>query len=471
MTNAVESPCAGPSFSGRWPRLADIHLFDTEDGPHLLLVDGSQLFKIDEDLARGLAAAAAAGGATVRAVLAEHGLGRKRFIGDEPLADPPLRALSLAVAERCNLGCTYCYAEGGSFGGAARAMPWEVAQASVQRLFAQAKPGERVTLAFLGGEPLTNRAVIRRATALAAAIAGERGIPIGFSITTNGTLLQPDDAEFFERYGFAVTVSLDGIGAVHDRLRPTKGGRGSYEKVIANVRPLLARQHRMQVSARVTVTPANLGLRAALDHFIALGFHSVGFSPMLSAPTRRGEMQAPDLAVLLEEMTACGHEFERRVLAGEVYPFANMLTALEEIHRGTHRPYPCGAGAGYFGVSASGGLFACHRFVEDEAGAMGHVKAGVDRERQRRWLAQRMVDRQDPCRSCWARYLCGGGCHYEVIHRGRPACDYIRGWLDHALGAYVRLSAQRPDLLSGNARAKRGLAGAQVAADGSSIGP
>jgi uncharacterized protein len=471
MTDTFASPSAGAPPSGQWSHAADIHLFETEDGPHLLLVDGSRLFKIDEDLSGRLAAAAADGRETVRAVLTQHGLGRNRFIGDEPLADPPLRALSLAVAERCNLGCTYCYAEGGSFGGAARNMPWEVAEASVRRLFAQVGRGERVTLAFLGGEPLTNRSVIRRATELAVAIAGEGGIPIGFSITTNGTLLTPDDAEFFERYGFAVTVSLDGIGAVHDRLRPTKGGRGTYDKVIANVQPLLARQRRMQVSARVTVTPANLGLRATLDHFIALGFHTVGFSPMLSAPTRRGEMQAPDLDVLLEEMIACGREFERRTLAGESYPFANMLTALEEIHRGTHRPYPCGAGAGYFGVSASGGLFACHRFVEDEAGSMGHVSEGVDRERQRRWLAQRMVDRQEPCRSCWARYLCGGGCHYEVIHRGRPACDYIRGWLDYALGAYVRLSAQRPDLLARAAPGGLRPVGAPVTADNNSSVP
>jgi uncharacterized protein len=470
MTDAFASPSASASPSGRWPRAADIHLFDTEDGPHLLLVDGSQLFKIDEDLGRRLAAAATDGRETVRAVLTQHRLGRNRFIGDEPLADPPLRALSLAVAERCNLGCTY-RAEGGSFGGAARNMPWEVAEASVRRLFAQVERGERVTLAFLGGEPLTNRPVIRHATELAVAIAGGRGVPIGFSITTNGTLLTPDDAEFFERYGFAVTVSLDGVGAVHDRLRPTKGGRATYDKVIANVRPLLARQRRMQVSARVTVTPANLGLRATLDHFIALGFHTVGFSPMLSAPTRRGEMQAPDLDVLLEEMIACGREFERRTLAGETYPFANMLTALEEIHRGTHRPYPCGAGAGYFGVSASGGLFACHRFVEDDAGAMGHVSEGVDRERQRRWLAQRMVDRQEPCRSCWARYLCGGGCHYEVIHRGRPACDYIRGWLDYALGAYVRLSAQRPDLPARTVAGAARSVGAPVAADNNSSVP
>ena len=38
---------------------------------------------------------------------------------------------------------------------------------------------------------------------------------------------------------------------------------------------------------------------------------------MLSAPTGRDEMQAPDLQVLLDKMIACGREFERTVAAGE----------------------------------------------------------------------------------------------------------------------------------------------------------
>jgi hypothetical protein len=67
------------------------------------------------------------------------------------------------------------------------------------------------------------------------------------------------------------------------------------------------------------------------------------------------------------------------------------------------------------------------------------------RDRQRNWLGSRMVDRQEPCRNCWARCFCGGG-HDKVVHRGRPACDYIHGWLDYALGAYVRLSLLRPDM-------------------------
>jgi len=449
MIDALDITCkASPSFEGRSIPHKDFYLFHTTDGPQLLIVNGSRLFKISDDFADALTMATKQSQDTTHDLLKEHGLEIQNDLGDEPVTDPPLRALSLTVAGHCNLGCVYCYAEGGSFGGSSRQMPWETAEASVHQLFAQASCGERLNLAFLGGEPLINRAVIRRATELAARMGRERGVKVGFSITTNGTVLTPEDGEFFERYGFAVTVSIDGVGEIHDRLRPTKGGRGSYHRVIANVRPLLARQRRMQVSARVTVTPANLDLRETLDHFIKLGFHSVGFSPMLSAPTRRGEMQLPDLHVLLDNMIACGREFERRIAANESYPFANMMTALEEIHRGTHRPYPCGAGAGYFGVSASGGLFACHRFVDDQARSMGDVSAGVDRERQRAWLEKRHVERQEPCRSCWARYLCGGGCHYEVIHRGRPACDYIRGWLDYALGAYVRLSTLRPELFS-----------------------
>jgi uncharacterized protein len=143
-------------------------------------------------------------------------------------------------------------------------------------------------------------------------------------------------------------------------------------------------------------------------------------------------------------MIACGCEFVAHTIAGEPFPFENIESALQEIHRGTHRPYPCGAGAGYFGVSAAGGLFACHRFVDDAAGAMGNVRSGVDRPAQQIWLTSRAVDRQQPCASCWARYLCGGGCHHEVIHRGRPACDYIRGWLDFCLGAYVEIQERAP---------------------------
>ncbi|MGH3935767.1 MAG: SPASM domain-containing protein [Pseudonocardiaceae bacterium] len=428
------------------PRSAQAHLIDSGDGLHLLVPNGNRLYDIDAAIYAQLDDARRGGDEdALRELLQRLGVDAPRYVDDEPPQQPPVRALSLAVAQKCNLGCTYCYAQGGSFGGPDTSMALDTALASVDLLFGQVAPGERVNLSFLGGEPLMNRQVIHAATDRARAIAADRGVDVTFSITTNGTQLTAADGDFFEEHGFAVTVSLDGTGAVHDLLRPFRGGRGSFDQVIERVTPLLQRQRRMQVSARVTVTPANLELKETLDTFVALGFHSVGFSPLLRSPTGSHELGGAELAVMLDGMVSCGAEFERRVVAGQRYPFANAVNAMREIHRGTHRPYPCGAGAGYLGVSASGELAACHRFVGDDGAALGDIVDGVDRARQARWLRERHVHRQEPCQSCWARYLCGGGCHHEVIARGRPACDYIRGWLHWCLGAYARLAQRRPD--------------------------
>ncbi|HME85929.1 MAG TPA: radical SAM protein [Roseiarcus sp.] len=425
------------------PRAPQAHLIESSLGLHLFVVDGSRLFDTEAELFRRCGAAMARGDSDeIEDLLQQAGVDGPPMIDDTPLPPPKIRALSLAIAQKCNLGCAYCYAQQGEFGAPAKNMSLADALSAVELLVGEAEPGERLNLAFLGGEPLVNRPTLRAAARRARELAETRGATVNYSITTNGTLLTEDDARFFEEFGFAVTISLDGPREVHDALRPYKGGAGSFDAIMRRAAPLLRLQHKMQVSARVTVTPTNLSLRRTLDTFVAAGFHSVGFSPMLSSPAGQGELQSGDLELMLGEMIDCGREYERRSRLGERYPFANMVNAMREIHRGTHRPYPCGAGAGYLGVSADGELSACHRFVGDEDGAMGSLAEGVDRTRQAQWLTERHVHRQEPCRSCWARYLCGGGCHHEVLRRGRPACDYIRGWLHYCLEAYLRLSPQ-----------------------------
>ena len=427
------------------PHNPNFHLFESS-GSNIFIPDGSRIYKIDKKIQKLLQNLALKNNTdAIDELLKKYGLQSLGLINDAPPTDPPLTSISLAIAQKCNLGCNYCYAQEGGFGGKEKNMPLEKAIAAVDLLFRENTLANKMNIAFLGGEPLVNRPALRETTLYAYEKAMANGTEVNFSITTNGTLLTKEDANFFEEYGFAVTVSLDGIGETHDQLRPFKSGKGSYERIIRNVEPLLSLQKKMQVSARVTVTPKNLNLRDTLDELIRLGFHSVGFSPMLSSPTGKGEMDTISLESLLGSMIDCGLEFERKVIDGERYPFSNMSTALKEIHKGTHRPYACGAGAGYLGVSANGELAACHRFVENPKGYFGNIEGGIDRVIQRKWLTERHVHRQEPCNSCWARYLCGGGCHHEVIHKGRPACDYIRGWLHFVLQSYTRILEQRPD--------------------------
>lgn len=426
------------------PRHSDVHLLDGGEHSQLFVVGGSRIFDVDGQTLRELQAAVGDQGEhAVSSLLAGLGLQPWEPIGELP-TDVPVRALSLAVAQKCNLGCTYCYAQKGEFGGAPKDMPLATAIKAVDLLLAQASRGDKINIAFMGGEPLRNRDVLRGATEYAARAGSQRGISVGFSVTTNGTLVSEDDGDFFEEHGFSVTISVDGPRPVHDRLRPFKNGVGSYDVIMKRARPLLSRQRRMQVSARVTVTPFNASLPKTLDLLVAEGFHSVGFSPLLHSPDGSGEMGQADLQMLLEEMIACGLVFEQHTLRGHRYPFLNMINALRELDKGTHRPYPCGAGAGYLGVSADGDLAACHRFVGAQVGRMGSVEGGVDGARRQIWLRERHVEQQSPCKSCWARYLCGGGCHHEVLARGRSACDFIRGWLHYTIQAHGRLNRLVP---------------------------
>lgn len=428
------------------PRCPDAHLFDDGAEPALLNVEHGRIYPLEPHVARALdLCMAARDSERLRLMMTGLGFGGAAHPVEPPPDAVAVRTFSLAVAQKCNLGCTYCYAQQGSFGGDAKNMPPQVARAAIDRLLAGAAAGQKIDLVFLGGEPLANRETLRMAVEYATARAAAAGIGVGFSLTTNATLLTAGDIDFFERYRFSVTVSIDGIGPTHDRLRPFRSGRGSFERVAQRIRPLIARKERgIRVTARVTVTPDNLCLAETLLGLADFGFDRIQFSPMLSSPSGRGAMDRGALGLMLAQMIDCGHKFEEQLSSGRLLPFANVISTLRTIHGGDREAYPCGAGGSYMGVSADGDLYACHRFVGDERASMGDARGGVDPAKQSAWLAARHVGQQPPCAGCWARNLCGGSCHYEAINAGREACDYIRGWLHYCLGAYVRLLRKRP---------------------------
>lgn len=442
---AIASELASRINTSSTPRSPQIHLVPTAGNTQLFVTNGSRLYDISPAIETRFEQLLQQQDETgIANELVALGLDMPVLINDEPLKSPKIYALSLAIAQKCNMGCSYCYADQGDFGGPVKNMTAGTARQSIDLLLKGCDPGSKVQVTFLGGEPLINRKALRETTVYAFEEGRRKNVQVNFSLTTNGTLLKEDDAAFFEEYGFAVTISLDGVGEQHDRLRPLKNGAGTYQQIIEKIRPLLAIQRRMQVSARVTVTPTNMDLAATLQEFVDMGFHSVGFSPLLRSSSGKGEMSKEDLDRMLQGMIECGLLFEQHVITGRRFPFLNMVNALKEIAKGTHRPYPCGAGAGYMGVSADGELSACHRFVNEPAGRMGDLTNGINPTLQNNWLSSRHVHNQAPCHQCWARYLCGGGCHHEVLEKGRTACDYIRGWLHYTMQAHERIARMAP---------------------------
>ncbi|WP_327733608.1 SPASM domain-containing protein [Streptomyces nojiriensis] len=437
---------AGTAHARPDPR-SEVRVFRSAHGAHLFVADGSRVYDLPERTALRLERWTAAPDGSLEDLARELALPlwAEPRIDGTPAEPPPLASLSLNVMQACNLSCGHCYADEGKFGGSARAMPGRTAFDAVDRLLAEAAPGADVVVGFMGGEPLLARDLLHEVVAYAERAGAAAGNRVRFALTTNLTTVRPEDARLFADHPFTVTVSLDGDRKGHDALRRAPGGGSAYDRLRAGLDVLARHGRPRHLAARVSVTPLTGRLLDVLEHGIGLGFDEVGFAAVVSAPDPAYEITADAFTGFLDRMVECGEKALRELSAGRAYPFGNFQTAMHQLHRGTHRPYPCGAGAGYLSASADGNLYACHRLVDDPAFAMGSLAEGSDVAARARHLAVRHVDRQEPCSSCWARYLCGGGCYHEVSRRGRPGCEYIRGWLAFCLRAYVELSAAAPE--------------------------
>lgn len=409
------------------------HPFRSRVGEHVLVVAGSQIV----DLPHG-GAGRDLGPAALDEFLT-HGAGLD--LDTVPEVNP--QGISLNVTSACNLGCSYCYADGGRFAGRQHGnMSGGVAEAAVDALLRHCDRGARATIGFLGGEPFLHPALIHHVVSYAGARAAELGQPIGFSVTTNGTRLRGADHELIRRHRFALTVSIDGGPRTHNLLRRNLLGQGTFDDVIAGVSALLAEPGQSMITARATVVHEQLNLTERYDELRAHGFSRIGFSPVRIGFGALAEQDWPvwtRASITLAERELAG------MLGGADTGYDNFATALRRLHAGASSPFPCGAGGGYASVSTDGHWYACHRAIGNGDYALGNDGVEVDPRRQREFLSARHVDTIEPCQSCWARYLCSGGCHQEAAARTDASCQAIRDWLDFCLDAYCALSTARPE--------------------------
>jgi len=220
---------------------------------------------------------------------------------------------------------------------------------------------------------------------------------------------------------------MDGPESFHNRNRITVGGQGTYSTVVRKVEMLLQHYSARPVGARVTLTKGITDVEAIWDHlFNNLGFHEVGFAPVTSGDVDAFNLSDEEVAEVFANMKALGRRYLAAAIEGKSIGFSNMHQMLTDIHEGTKKALPCGAGVGMVAIDHEGGVNLCHRFTGSDLPLFGDIETGLDKPALNEFMNQRLAMSDKGCDTCRIRNLCAGGCYHESYARYgdpvRPTC-------------------------------------------------
>ena len=436
----------------------DVFLMNTLTDAQLV-VSGDAARLVDQPDDAGAAAAnCAADVLDALATFAEHG-----FLVDDRTSEQAALArrfsefredtsqlrVTILTTLQCNFACDYCYQ--GDRMDAGRPAPKMSIETSAQ--VAEWIAGQldaigprRLVLTFFGGEPLLNTPAMFDVAERCWQATQARGVRQLVNIITNGLLLSPATVDRMLPLGLnGVKVTLDGDRATHDRVRPTRGGEGTFDRIIANIRRVAGRT---PVAIGGNFDAATAGSYPALLDFLksqefAGRISKVAFKPVIApklahappaglipltaaGPDRQpqhgscmsvagngsGGMSACDSCHFVDEQMAMLREETRR----------RGFSTVDGVHMGPCELYRRHSHT----IGPDGSLYACPGFTGANALAVGHIAAVHDIVQSE--MASRF-ERLAPwrqCGDCSFVPVCGGGCavasHAELGDMEAPSC-------------------------------------------------
>ena len=349
------------------------------------------------------------------ALLKEQGLLFKEETKARPQKSSEVKALCIHICHDCNLRCRYCFADEGAYHSEREFMSEETAKRAIDFLIENSGRRKVLEVDFFGGEPLMCLDTIKNVVYYAkekAAAAGKRFL---FTTTTNALLLNDEAIKFFNEEMENVVLSLDGRKEVHDAIRKTVNGKGSYDLVINNIKKFVASRGDKSYYVRGTYTAKNLDFADDVLFLADEGFDSISMEPVVT--------DIDDLAIKEEHLPRILKEYERlcdeylaRYESGRGFNFFHFNVDLEGGPCLSKRVSACGAGNEYFSVAPNGDIYPCHQFVGDEKFKMGSVFEGALNTDIRSTFAANCLFTRKKCGDCFAKYICSGGCSANNYH-------------------------------------------------------
>lgn len=387
-----------------------------------------------------------------------------RFFAEVREDTSELRVTVLTTLQ-CNFACDYCIqGDHGDYNRHATKMTLDTAEhvAAWVETRLDATGAERFGLTFFGGEPLLNLPVLYALSERLSDACRARGVGIAITIITNGLLLTPEIVDRLTPLGLAgVKVTLDGDRTMHDLRRPLRGGQGTFDRIVENLRRV-AGKTRIAIGGNFDETTVD-SYPALLDFLREQEFADqigrIAFKPIVrTLPTGLPAGSIP-LSPVGESSPVQGNCMSS-VGAGGVggsspcdsCHFVDEKMAFlrdETTRRGF--PTPDGVHMGpceihkrhAYTIGTDGTLFACPGFAGEASYATGHITAEATSAQARTAERFEELGAWKNCGDCAFVPVCGGGCtvasQAELGDMNAPSCHL--GSFETALVSLARTTA------------------------------
>ncbi len=353
--------------------------------------------------------------------------------------------ITVLTTLQCNFACDYCFqGDHGDYNKFAAKMSIEtaarVADWTEQRLDVL-KP-ESFVLTLFGGEPLLNLPVAYYLAERLWRSSQERGVQMLLNVITNGLLLTPEVVDRLAPYGLnAVKVTLDGDRDTHNRMRPLRGGQGTFDKIIENVRKVAGK---CRISIGGNFDESSVDSYPELLDFLreqefADQLTRVAFKPIIREPKPQQPKGLIPLTVVGTEgkplngtcMTSAGggtsicdscNFLDEKMSFLREETKKRGFSTVDGVHMGPceiHRRHA-------HTIGPDGALYACPGFTGDPQQSTGHIDGRRDDWRDRAATQFEALAAWKECDGCAFIPVCAGGCtvaaHTELGDMNKPNC-------------------------------------------------
>lgn len=349
----------------------------------------------------------------------------------------------------CNLRCTYCFVQKNELAKEDLHMTPEMAIRVIDAL--DEGLGDKVgtiTVHLYGGEPFTHLPSVRAMV--------DRGLQkkpgrIGFTVTTNGTVLNDEVIELLNRGKFGIVLSIDGPAEIHDRCRRKINGAATHAHVIRFLETI-----REKTSCLVTgssVIRSGWSLRQATEYLRTLPIHSIKAQAVRAPQGAPFGLTPEERQQYMDDLEFIGRRVIRE-LEENKFPMDNRYAArVLQLLRGSQRTDFCGAGETTFGITPEGKVLPCI-LLDDHRYYLGHID-----DDPKTWVEAGMNWKGEPlrpdCNSCPHLQLCGGGCPAMYSVCAEDECQLVSKNCEVAHMIYDHFVEQgRPEDLLGLAGIK-----------------